>query len=110
MPTIKGLRVPDKELVYEAAVGTASPDTVSAPTIWVDRIRFVNTTAGALTVTVLDGQGTPVTKWNETSIAADSVAHENFETPEKCVNGLTVQASGSGLVASIHGWQQEDLA
>ena len=109
MPTINGLRVPDKELRYEAAV-SAGTDEVSAPTVWVDRIRLANTNAAARIITILDGQGVPVTKWNEVSVAGDSVAHENFATPERCLDGLTVAADATGVVASIHGWQQADLA
>lgn len=104
MPTIKGKRVPDKELRYEAAVATATPDVIAAPTVYVDQIRIVNTTVGAITITIADGQGTPVKQYEAVSIAANSVAHENFETPKKMVDGLTAVASATGLVISVHGW------
>ena len=106
MPTIKGVRVPDKELQYEAAVNNVSADTIHTASVWVDLIRIVNTNAAARTITILDGQGSPVSKYNEVSIAGDSVSHENFETPFECVSGLTAQASDTGLIIKVHGWHK----
>lgn len=105
MPTIKGVRVPDKELRYEAVIDHTGADDISTVTVYLSRIRLVNTTGAAITVTIQDGQDTPLDKYDTVSIAANSVAHENFEVPHKCVDGLTAQASATGLFIEVFGWQ-----
>lgn len=82
--------------------------TVAADVTTVDtflkQIRVSNTTAGALTITILDKQDTPRTHTPTVSIAANSVY---LDVAPECIlmkGGVNWVASGAGLEAEIFGY------
>jgi hypothetical protein len=105
MPWWSGIGLPDKAYRHEAAVA-AAPTVVTAVTTHLTKIRVVNTTAGAITFTMTNNEGSPVDKYTAVPIAANSILHEHFEVPEKMTSGIKLSASGAGLLISLAGWQK----
>lgn len=104
MPTILGVKYPDKLVEYNQELPTSAAD-VTTVTTYVKTIHLSNTTAGALTVTFVDGQGTPLEPLKAYSIAANTPVTLNFDLPLKFQDGLNVVASGAGVDAYIAGWR-----
>ena len=80
-----------------------SPTALVSTTVRLDRARFVNTTAGALTITITD-QGTNCSSsvcdvWKTISIAANTYYEVNF-AGVPMVGGFKWSASNTG----VNGW------
>lgn len=86
------------------AVPTTEAELTGTET-YVSVIFVVNTTAGALTVSVRDNQTTPKTYIEAKSIAANDILLVNFIKPVKLRDGVRHVASGSGLLIVVAGYQ-----
>jgi hypothetical protein len=86
----------------------AVPTSITAVTsfdAYLQTITITNTTAGALTFTLADRQGTPVAVMSAVSIAANTTYVISFPSLYWCPSGFTVLASGVGL--NFYGaWRQ----
>jgi hypothetical protein len=85
------------------AVPTGATDLTTTDTR-VYQIHFVNTTAGALTVTLKDKQSTPRNLLTAYSIPANSYAKLDWPEGLFFSGGLNWIASGSGVEASVTAW------
>lgn len=103
MPTIYGIKYPDKLFEYKSEAPTVAADLATVTT-YVHVIRFSNTTAGAITVTLIDKAGTPMEWYKTVSIAANSVSNERIASPLKFEDGINLVASGAGLDTYILGF------
>lgn len=65
------------------------------------QISITNGTAGDLTITILDKQGTPRAAMRATTIRANSTVSFNWDEGLTLVGGMNWVASGVGLEASI---------
>jgi hypothetical protein len=83
--------------VKPQAIPNVSAGTVTTIDAYLKILTVTNTTAGALTVTVADRQGTPVALLKTYSIAANGEQTFMFDTPYWLPSGFTVLASGAGL-------------
>jgi hypothetical protein len=87
----------------------AVPTVAAAPsgfstTSCLKAIIFTNTNAGGQTVTVTDGQGSPVTMVATLSIPGNSTAIiPMYET--QATTGIKWVAGGTGVTGSVVGWQ-----
>jgi hypothetical protein len=88
---INFVQIKPKAMPFSAA------STVTTLDAFLRVLTVTNTTAGALTVTVLDGQATPVALLQGYSIAANSEQTFQFDTPYYLPGGFNVQASATGL-------------
>lgn len=83
------------------AVPTSSTAACDS-TIWLDSITFTNTTAGSLTVTVADQQGSPITV-----LAAVAVPANSFTVAKvwsyRMEGGFKWTASGAGVNGFFNG-------
>lgn len=77
------------------AVPTSSTSACDS-TIWLDSITFSNTTAGDLTVTVVDQQGSPVTALSAVTVAAHSFTVAKLWS-YRMEGGFKWTASGAGV-------------
>lgn len=85
------------------AVPAVAADVVAKDAI-IYQITVANTTAGALTFTVQDKDGTPSEVMDAVSIAANTTYVIAFPFGEPMVGGINWVASGVGLKASIYGY------
>lgn len=104
MPTIRSNRYPDKEFRYQDSVPTSATD-ISEVDTYITVIRIANTTAGALTVTITDKADTPNNFYSSVSVPANGIVNERIADPLFFEGGINIDSSGSGLEASIMGWQ-----
>ncbi len=99
--------IPSKELTGLGALQLvpATPTTFSSVNSWIKQISVANTTAGALTFTVLDKQSVPKTLVPTISIAANTAVLFNYTDDCQFMSGgITWSGSGVGLVGSISGF------
>jgi hypothetical protein len=86
-----------------AAVPTSST-AVTATTTCVEALIFSNTNSSAQTVTVTDGQATPITVVSAFSIPPNSqVTFPFYGTP--MTSGIKWSAGGSGVTGTVKGYQ-----
>jgi hypothetical protein len=78
------------------AVPTSST-AVTSSDAYLKSITVTNTSTGALTFTLADRQGTPVSVMSAVSIGANTTYVVTFPNLYWCPGGFTVQAGGSGL-------------
>lgn len=101
--SVNTMVLPPKRNVYDKEVPIV-PETVVSKDAYISSIRLSNTSAGAITFTLADRQGTPLERYKDVSIAANSVSLEVLsrnDEPIKMVSGFTVDASAAGLEATI---------
>ena len=83
---------------------TNSAAVLTTSTIAVKIIHCANTTAGAVTLTITDNQGSPVTYWPAVSMAANSVMVVNYGDPGLTMLGVKWNASaGSSINCQLVG-------
>lgn len=82
----------------EVPGGTAGKD------LYIFQITVVNTTAGALNYTLLDGQATPLALLPTVSLTASTTYSVVFPEGIKMLGGAKQQASGPGLVSEVFGF------
>lgn len=70
--------------------------------VWVTLVSVTNTTAGSLTFSIIDRQGTPKALASNVVIAPNTVYVMKFDG-RLCAEGVTWVASGAGLVGYIRG-------
>ena len=93
---------PNKLIRVITAVPSSPADLCSANAqIW--QINICNTTAGALTFSIYDKQGTPRYALKAVSIAANTTYIVAWPEGQFFSDGVSWVASGSGLEASIVG-------
>lgn len=80
-----------------------SSTAITTTTTCVLQIALSNTSAGALTVTVSDDQGTPVNFLNAVILNAGET--RNYPALGKFTSGIKVQASGTGVTYALEGVQ-----
>lgn len=76
----------------DVAVPNAAPEQLTATSCWMRYLHLVNTTVGALVVTVVDGAGVYFLK---TSLAAGAVY--DWEGAHWCQGGVSWQSAGDGV-------------
>ena len=88
---------------------SANPTVGIGLDMWLVKSRLVNTTAGAITFNMMDGQAPGTFKYDAVSLAADSITLEVLGTaiPEKCANGCAVWASATGVQGVIEGYETQ---
>lgn len=86
------------------AVPTSATDLTTTDT-WINQIILVNTTAGALTVTINDKQGSPLALVPTVSLAANTLYITVFPFAVKMTSGISWSASGAGINAEIFGYK-----
>lgn len=85
------------------AVPALAADVTTKDSI-IYQIVIVNTTAGAITITVKDKDGTPSELLPTVNIAANTTYIAVFPYGEHMVGGINWVASGAGLKARIYGY------
>lgn len=86
------------------AVPTSGTDLTTTDT-WINQIVLANTTAGSVTVTIADKQGSPLTLVPTVTLSANTLYITVFPFAIKMVGGINWQASGSGVTAEIFGYK-----
>lgn len=98
VPTVR--ESPTKQLKeYDTGIAVAvgtSLEVISSVDVYVTFIQLTNTTAGELTVTVADRQGSPIALLSAVPIAAKTTYVIQL-SPRWCSSGVTWIASGSGI-------------
>ena len=89
-----------------AQVFSAGASVVSDVDGHVTRIYVDNSTGGALTVSVLAGNG--VFLWKVLSIAAASDKNLYFDVPQFCSGGIAIYASATGVKATVEFWPKQN--
>lgn len=99
-------QLPSRELSGILQAVPATPTSFNSVTTFIEKIYFNNTTAGALTISVLDKQGVPVQLIGPAvSLAANQDVLFNFgESCQIMPGGITWSASGAGITGSIFGY------
>jgi hypothetical protein len=82
-----------------------SATAIAVATTCLLSIDISNTTGGALTVTITDNQGSPITWLNAVSMAAGETRSYNFPNGKNFTTGIKVTASGAGITYSAEGLQ-----
>ena len=78
--------------------------------VFISSIDVCNDTAGALTLTIQDKQGTVVEFFKDVSIGAKTTVSVNFNELRKFKGGISWQASGVGLNGQMEGYQAPTFA
>lgn len=68
---------------------------LTSATVAVKILHCANITGGAVTLTITDNQGSPVTYWSAVSVAANSVMVVNYGDPGLVMQGVKWNASAS---------------
>ncbi len=106
MPHIDEVRQ-KKRFTYINRDAPSSATDITAKTTYVTKIRILNRTGGALTISIDDKSGTPIEKYTSISIAANQITLEVMATmPETFTDGITINASATGLSVTIEGFQE----
>jgi hypothetical protein len=98
---------PSKELPGGlVAVPFSAMTAITTVDTFVSQLTVTNTTAGALTITVQDGSGNKLL--NAVSIAANTTMNPPLVWPDLVLmtGGVKWQASATGLVAELFGYQR----
>lgn len=103
MPDLSG-KFKNPFRVEAKVIPNASSETLKAVDCYVSSIDICNETAGALTVTITDNQGTPVEFLKDASIAAKATVSINFNNLRKFKGGIIWQASAAGLNGQLEGF------
>jgi hypothetical protein len=82
-----------------------SPTAATATTTCLMSISFNNTTAGPLTITVTDGQGTPVALVSSFSLPAYSTVGWSWPNGVQMTTGVKWSASAAGVTGGMFGVQ-----
>jgi hypothetical protein len=83
----------------------SSSTVVTKVDAYLKTITVTNTTSGAVTFTLQDGQGSPIAVLSAVSVAANTTYVIVFPALYWCPGGFTVQASSTGL--NFYGaWRQ----
>ena len=101
MPTVKIAdlyQLTPKDIV-PVAVPTSAED-VSVGDLYLEELQFTNTSGAALTITVTDKQGSPLSILDTMSIDTKALYIMSFHS-RWCPGGLRWVASGSGIVGYV---------
>lgn len=79
---------------------------LTTTTSWIWQLTFVNTTAGALTVTVADKNTVPLDLLDTVSLAANTTTIYSFPESVKMIGGINWVASDDGIIAEVYGTYQ----
>ena len=82
-----------------------SPTAATATTTCLASLFFNNTTSGALTITVTDGQGTPVALVSTFSLPGYSTVGWSWPNGMQMTTGVKWNASASGVTGGMFGVQ-----
>jgi len=80
-----------------------SSTAITASTTCIYLLSISNTSAGSLTVTLSDNQGTPINFLNAVTVLAGET--RQYVNLGKFTSGIKVQASGSGITYALEGLQ-----
>ena len=89
----------------ETPVVPATPTAATSTTTCLASLFFNNTTAGALTISVTDGQGTPVALVSTFSLPAYSTVGWSWPNGMQMTTGVKWNASASGVTGGMFGVQ-----
>ena len=96
-----------KRFTYINRDAPSSATDIATKTVYVTKIRIHNRTGGALTISIDDRSGTPIEKYTAISIAANQISLEIMsDMPETFTDGITINASATGLSVTIEGFQE----
>lgn len=105
MPLPSGRSVGQKEIGNGIAAISTNSTAVTTTDTWVKQIVVANTTGGAVTLLVTDGQGSPVTLVPTVSLAANTLYVTVFPDYVKLTSGVKWQAGSAGLTGEIFGYK-----
>ena len=103
MPDLSG-KFKNPFRVEAKAIPHTSPSTEKAVDCYISSIDICNTTAGALTLTITDNQGSPIEFFKDAPIAAKATVSVNFNNLRKMKGGFIWQASAAGLKGEVEGF------
>lgn len=99
-PAICSVATLANEVRTKPQAAPTSTTTVTAQDAYLEAVTITNTTAGAVTFTLADKQGSPVAFLSAVSIPANSTTVISIPLFYWCPGGFTVAAGGSGLTYS----------
>ena len=88
------------DVVGAAQVVPTSLTAITATDSQIFTLYISNPTAGAITFTLTDGQGSPVSLFSATSIASKGVLSFDLRQGIQLTSGVKWQAGGAGLVGA----------
>lgn len=98
-----------KEILLTAGAVPTSLTPVTSVDSEVSEITVTNTTAGSLTLTVQDQQGTPIKLLNAINVDTNVPIILPYDPPALMSGGIKWIASGAGLTGTIRGRQRMGL-